>query len=241
LAEAQVLLVEPEIGEESVPNFGKSEFVYARYVLLRSYIVLNGVQAIRLPEDLEQFVEQVYGNDHLVVPKGWEEDLQKSRQKLKEKQDTQQLDALNVAICDPNGSPLEQQSHQLEDDDPEASKRIQAQTRDADPSMQLIVVYQIYGRDFLDPDGTVPFDENLAPVANRIRRILDNEVTINHAGCLRNYVATPVPAGWRKCGMLRYHRIVRIGPGGESATDAWILLDRNLGIVFKKRRDEEVD
>lgn len=237
LREPRVWLIEPDIGVDQVPTFGKSEYVYARYVLLKSHVALKSCDTIRLPEDLEILVEQVYGGVPLVFPTGWEAALQESERKIKEKKDTQQLDAMDVAINDPDQSPLEQQSHQLEEDDPEASKRIHAQTRDAAPSIQLILVYQIDGRDFLDVGGTVLFDETSVPAVERLRQILDNEVTISHPGCLRHYIAKPVPAGWRKCGMLRHHRIVRISSEGKSVAGEFaVLSDPSSGIEFMNNK-----
>jgi hypothetical protein len=147
--------------------------------------------------------------------------------------DRKKLDATDVAINDPDQAPLEQQCHQLEEDDPQAARRIQAQTRDSEPSIQLIVVYQMDGRDYLDACGTDSFDENQVPNAKRLRHILDNEVTINHPGCLRHYVPRPVPRGWRRCGMLRHHRILRVAADGKSLPGEFKLIsDLSTGIEF---------
>ena len=237
LNEPQVWLIEPKIADKGVPWFGKSEFVYARYVLLKSHVTLKAAAAIRLPDDLEGFVEQVYSAEQFAIPAGWEMAFEESERELKEEQDNKQLNALDVAISHPDQSPLEQQSQQLEEDNPEASKKIHAQTRDTDPSIQLIVVYRIEGFDFLDANGRDPFDENLAPDWHRLRQILDNEVIISHPGALRHFMDKPVPKGWRKCGMLRYHRVVRITSDGKSLTEDYfanqfIFLDNLSGIRF---------
>jgi hypothetical protein len=141
---------------------------------------------------------------------------------------------MDVAINDPDQSPLEQQSQQLEEDDPEAAKKIQAQTRDSDLTIQLVVIYHIEGRDYLDPTGLDLFEEANEPDIPRVGRLLNNEVTISHGGCFACYAARSVPKGWRRKGMLRHHRIVRVDGGGRSLPgDFFLRVDHELGVRFK--------
>ena len=101
----------------------------------------------------------------------------------------------------------------LEEDDPEAAKKIQAQTRDSDPTIQLIVIYHIEGRDFLDPAGRRPFNEMEPPSLKRVRRLLWNEVTLGRYDCVKHYVARPVPTagGSKPCCAIT-------GSSGSAAT-----------------------
>jgi CRISPR-associated endonuclease/helicase Cas3 len=234
VTEPRLWLIEPPSKDE-LPDFKQYEKIYARFVLLRSYIALKAVEALRLPADLEHFVEQVYGVEPLVIPDGWQGALDESEPKWKEGQDNQQLDAKDVAIRNPDQSPLEQQSQQLEDDDPDAAKKIQAQTRDSDPSIQLVVIYHLNERDYLDPEGREPFDEANEPDVKRTVRLLDNEVSISHRGCFESYKVRSVPKGWLKNGMLRHHRIVRVdGEGRSLPGDFFIQTDHELGVTFMK-------
>jgi CRISPR-associated endonuclease/helicase Cas3 len=232
VSEPCLWLIEP--GEkDGLPDFGRSEYVYAPFVLLRSYMVLKAGETVRMPDDLERFIEQVYGTEPLTIPDGWQTALDQSKEKLKVKQENQQLNALDVSINDPDDSPLEQQSQQLEEDDPEAAKKIQAQTRDSDPIIQLIVVYQLAGQDYLDAVGQEPFNEADVPDVPRVRQLLDNEVTISHYGCFLAYVGRGVPKAWREKGMLRHHRIVRVDGDGKSLPgDFFLRVDHQLGVRF---------
>ena len=234
VAVPRLWLIEPEV-KEGLPDFGPSERVYARFVLLRSSLALRAVEAVRLPGDLEYLVEQVYGTKPLKIPAGWQAALDDSAKELNEKQDNQQLNATEAAINEPDQSPLEQQSQQLEEDDPEASRKIQALTRDSDPTVRLIVVYHLGGRDYLDPAGLEPFDETDMPDPGRIRRLLANEVTLSHPGCVACYARRPGPSRWRKRGMLRFHRIVRVDGQGTALPGEFPLwVDREQGIRFKE-------
>jgi CRISPR-associated endonuclease/helicase Cas3 len=148
VAQPRLWLMEP--GEkDGLPDFGPSEFVYARYVLLRSYIALKAVEAIRLPDDLEHFVEQVYGTDGLPVPPGWQAALDQAKRELDEEQRSQRKKAKGVMIHRPDDEDLlRQQNAQLDEDNPEAANKIRAATRDTDPTVQVVLVYHLDGCDY---------------------------------------------------------------------------------------------
>jgi CRISPR-associated endonuclease/helicase Cas3 len=241
LTEPYLWLIEPEFGEDGVPRFGKSEYVYARYVLLKSRIVLKSAGSIRLPDDLERFVEQVYGTETLTIPDGWNAALKESEAKLTQERREHRMKAKGVMIYRPDDEDLlGQQNAQLDEDNPEAAEKIRAATRDTEPTIQLIVVYHLYGQDFLDAGRREPFDETDEPNLVRVRRMLDNEVSIGHRGCVMHYVRSPVPPGWRKSGMLRNHRILRVDPEGLSLTDDWIRITHNLGVIITRKTDRGV-
>ncbi len=235
--EPRLVLIAP--GEkDGLPDFGDSErWIYERFVLLRSYLALTGTGdgVVHLPDDLEVLVEQVYGDGGLDVPDSWGNDLNAAQRKMEVKKIAKRQKAAGIAIFGPDEGPLEQQMLSLEEDDPEAAKRIQAQTRDADPDIRLIVIYQIDGRDFLDAAGQEPFSEKDRPNLERVRRLLRNEVSLSHGGCVAHYVARPVPKGWQKHGLLRHHRIVRVDSRGVSLTkkgEYKIFVDNDLGVVY---------
>ena len=216
----RIWLIEPKT-KDGLPDFGPSEFVYARFILLRSQIVLDlagqTVGAVRLPDDLEHFVERVYGTEPLAIPVGWEAELDTCRNALDQEKKSLRNKAKGVMIYRPNDEDLlRQQNAQLDEDNPKAAEKIRAATRDTDPTTHVILVYHIDGQDYLDQAGRDSFAETSKPDIVRIRRFLDNEVTINHRGCVAFYAARPVPSGWRECGMMRHHHVVRIDPFGNS-------------------------
>jgi CRISPR-associated endonuclease/helicase Cas3 len=238
VAEPRLWLIKPPLREDGLPDFRRYDKVYARLILFRSYLALSlvgqKVGFVRLPDDLESLVEQVYGDELPAIPDGWKAALAESHRELVEKQERQALDAADVAISPPDESPLAQQSHQLEEDDPEAARRIQAHTRDSEPTVQLIVVYRIGDGDYLDPLGREPFDETDKPGLKRTRRLLDNELTISHRGCVHFHIKhRTTPAGWRECGLLRHHRLLRVDEHGYSLPgDFFLKIDPEVGIRF---------
>ena len=47
---------------EGLPDFGKNRFIYARYVLLQTYLTLRQHDALKLPTQTVDLVESVYGD-----------------------------------------------------------------------------------------------------------------------------------------------------------------------------------
>ena len=136
---------------------------------------------------------------------------------------------------------LRQQNAQLDEDNPEAAEKIRAATRDTEPTVQVVLVYHIDGRDYLDGTAREPFVEADQPDLARVRRLLDNEVTINHRGCVAFYTGRLVPSGWRERGMLRHHRVVRIDASGISLpTEYPLLFEQNIGVMFTRDVEERV-
>jgi CRISPR-associated endonuclease/helicase Cas3 len=235
VADPRLWLIEPTI-KAGLPVFGPSEWVYARFVLLRSHIALKQVQTIRLPDDLERFIEQVYGTEPLTVPDGWQTALDESKRALLEAQRTQRMKAKGVMVYRPDDEDLLRQPNaQLNEDNPEAAEAIRAATRDTEPTLQVILIYHMDGRDSLDNAGLERFDESKKPDLVRVRRLLDNEVTINHQGCVACYASRPVPTCWRESGMLRHHRLIRIDASGVSlSTEYPLRYDPDIGVEFTR-------
>jgi CRISPR-associated endonuclease/helicase Cas3 len=239
--EPMLWLLQPERAADGVPAFGPSEKVYARYILLLSFLCLQGREQVCLPGDLATMIERVYGADVPIAPDAfWQEALDSSQEELAETRKKQCLGARNLAIRQPDDeSVLEQQSLQLEEDNPEAHERIRAATRDTQPTVQLIIVYRLLGGDALEPDGKCPVRLAQKPTRAQTADYLANEVSISHPGCVAFYVRKDPEKAWRENGLLRYHRAVIVGPDGTSLADEFPLrVDPELGIVFRRKQDQ---
>jgi CRISPR-associated endonuclease/helicase Cas3 len=235
-------VLRPDLGLDSVPAFGASERIYARYVLLRSVLALRNVDQVRLPQDVEDLIEHVYGPELPSAPSpAWEKALNASCAQLAEVRKKQRLCARSLAIRLPDDqSVLEQQNLQLEEDNPEAHERIRAATRDTEPTVQLIVVYCGPKGHTLDSSATVPIRLERAPTRPEVKAILCNEVSISHRGCVAFYARKEPPKAWRENGLLRYHRVVLFGPDGCSSEGEFPLqVDKDLGIVFGRPEDQK--
>lgn len=240
--ESRLWLIEPA-SKDGLPDFGRSEYVYARFVLLRSLLALRAIEpsAVELPGHLETLIEQVYGDKPLTIPDGWQLAVDDAEREMQEEQKTKRKKAKGLMIYRPNDEDLlRQQNAQLDEENPEAAETIRAATRDTEPTIRVVLVYNIDGRDYLDESGRESLNEADGPDIKRIRRLLDNEVTINHRGCVAFYAGRTVPTSWRERGMLRHHRIVRIDAFGVSlSTEYPLRFDPHIGVIFTRDVEEK--
>ena len=63
LAQPILLLREPEMSAEGIPDFGIDEWVYARFFLLKSWLRLRDMTALRTPGDIDDLMDFVYSPD----------------------------------------------------------------------------------------------------------------------------------------------------------------------------------
>ena len=201
---------------------------------------------VSIPDELEGWVEAVYGVEPPVPDGHWQPALDASREGQTRQLRAKQAAAKAVSIRRPTAEDLfAHQSLDLADDDnPAKNQKLQALTRDTEPTVQFIVAYGWGGGLFLDPKGVEPLDldqeVHLWEERGRelTRRLLMNEVTVSHRGCVAHYLSRPAPAGWAENGMLRFHRVAFVDPGGGSLPGEYpFTVDRDLGLLFT--RDEE--
>jgi CRISPR-associated endonuclease/helicase Cas3 len=242
LRQPQLWFLKTKLDEYGVPAFGHSEAVYDRNVLLRSYLALAGKTELRLPDDLEPLVEEVYDERPRPGPDAaWQRALAESDEQLRNSSRDAELRARWLLIPSPhaNDDVLTSASAQLEEDDPEAHLSIQAATRLTKPSVTLICLYKINGKLYLQPDGIDSIDLNDSPSLADAKQLLRNSVQLSHPACVRYFIAQPAPAAWRESGLLRFHRTLELADGETRFGDFVIRLDTDMGIVIDRQAGKE--
>ncbi len=63
LSEPTLLLRAPDIVEGDVPDFGVDEVIYARFFLLKSWLKLRDMDALRSPDDIDALMDFVYSEE----------------------------------------------------------------------------------------------------------------------------------------------------------------------------------
>jgi CRISPR-associated endonuclease/helicase Cas3 len=240
LSGPRLWLLEPE-KEGAVPRFGTSEKVYARHVLLRSFLALRGRTEVRMPEDMEALVEVVYGESPpLDEGPAWGAALTESLQALQAKweEDRKAADAFLVRSPLFEDDLLEDFCQELEEDNPDIHPKLQAVTRLAEPTVNLVFLHVRGGSLYLDPGGTKPVQMKGVPGLAEAKRLLGNAVTITHRSCVRHFAAEKPPPAWDKSSLLRFHRLVRLDAEGKTLFGNFVLqLDPELGVVINKAND----
>jgi CRISPR-associated endonuclease/helicase Cas3 len=238
LAQPEVWLLRPgEAGAEGVPDFGPSEYVYDRHILLRSQLALAGLSRLNLPGDLEPLIEQVYGDLPLAVPgSAWQAALDESRAGLEEKQDRARQMARRLLIKPPDypDDLLEDFNQQLEEDDLDIHPSLQALTRLSEPTITVVCLYRTARGLSLHPDGAGTVDLNREPTRAATKDLLRSALSLSHASLVRHFLAQEAPAGWRQSALLRHYRVAELDAAGTLRTGRFRLrLDDELGAVIE--------
>jgi CRISPR-associated endonuclease/helicase Cas3 len=233
----QLWVMQPEACEDGVPDFGASEFVYARHTLLRSYLAFRERRTIDLPGNIEEIVEGVYGevqDDNLAEP--WQKALAKAKAKLEREVAEAVWTAKANLIKSPDDPDdiLEDFCQQLREDDPSVHKALQALTRLTRPSVQVVCLEHTDDGLRLSADEDEPLDLRTRPALKEAQAILRRSMTISHGGLLRDLRDTEVPPGWRKNALLRHHRPL-VFAGGEAVCGNYrVTLDPDQGLIVTR-------
>ena len=220
-------------------------------MLLRSYLALKACAAnrIELPGDVERLIESVYGEpaDFSHDDPSWAAAIKEANKQLRAELSEDQKAASQFLITEPSDDDdiLDRFSQRVEEDNPDAPKSRQAFTRLAEPTLRLVVVYDIGGKLWLDDKATVPAPVHRQPTLKDAEGFLGNTVTINHKGCVFHYRGVQPPDQWQRCGLLRFHRLVAVDCLGRGTAGHYSLVaSEEIGIMLaamERRKEENLD
>lgn len=249
LGSPKLWITEPAVDDAGLPNFENSEYVYSRYVLLRSYLALRDRPELHLPNDIESLVESVYSDEPLLVTGEWHAAMQRSRQKHDENVRESEFYASQVRIPSPHCDDdiLDAFSRDLAEDDPDAHPKLQALTRLAEPSVSVLLLFQnADGSEwFLDRARQQVVDRTHEPKLPAIKSLLKNVVTLSHRACV-SYLkfgdgGLEMPVSWREHSLLKYHCLVLLDTAGVFRFPNYSLRwDDELGIVVERDQQSGV-
>ncbi len=235
----RLLLTTPAL-QDGIPDFGVDEYVYDRYTLLASALVLQRLQEIVLPDDTSQLIEAVYGEQGWIshLPERLAATLSAAFADMQKKRTEEIHQAMMRVVRRPDDEDLlNQPNEMLEEDAPEIHEAFQALTRLAEPGVSLVCLHSTPRGIALDPDGNWPvnLDVSLAPEVES--QFLELSVTIQHRPVRSALAQQLPPANWRKSPLLRHHRLAVFSSGifDVSGTSYALRLTRQLGLeVIKK-------
>lgn len=218
---------------DGCPRFGRDmTHVYDEHVLLRSWLALRGRDIIRVPEDVEDLIEAVYG-DHVQRPPSAGDALRRTWDEtwteLSRRRHRDQATALHHLLLPPHVDPdgfLEDANRQLEEDDPAVHSELQAVTRLGQVSVTAVI---------LTPREVAELRPVEPDVATRAGALLRRSVSLAAPQVVKAIVAIPPPPTWRTSALLRHCRLIELdGNGGASVGDWRVRNDLELGIRISK-------
>ncbi len=205
----QLHVIRPEPDETGVPNFGKSQYVYEQYFLLRTYFELLDRQAWQLPSDTVSLIEAVYQIGSPNHSDAFKHELLKTAHLIwrANRQDAAKKASTQLIKRADDDDLLYMQSHRLEEDSPEIHPVMQAQTRDIGATVTFICLHHTTNCDAstvsLEPDhDKSSVDLNQKPWADLTSKLMQRKITTQNY-VLRNYLADKaIPVGWKENSVL---------------------------------------
>jgi CRISPR-associated endonuclease/helicase Cas3 len=208
-------------------TFGRNiEFVYDRYILLRTWLTLRERQQIEIPTEIEDVIEFVYAKEDAPTDGGWPETLSGAQHKMEFDRSESEKKACKLLVSKPKDpcDLIEQFNDELADDeDPDVHASVRAATREGDPSITVVML----------PDGRSLTRDPRIP---EVRDLLDHSVKISKRALFNELLNNgEQPKEWVKNAHLRYSRCVRLdGQNQGTVGDYRLMVDEKLGVVIAK-------
>jgi CRISPR-associated endonuclease/helicase Cas3 len=237
-------LIKPELDEngslkpdkKGLPDFGKSGFVYDKHILLRTWIEVNKEEYsnLEIPKQVEELIEAVYNNKLECADATYQCFWDDSKTEMNEKLKIKKAKAKVCRITDADDEDLfENVSLQLDEDNPETHKTLQALTRDEEiPSVSVIILTK------QEAEG---IDFSQRPQQELVEFLLNREAKISKCG-ITNLIIDKKELkqkGWQKSPLLRHHRLIDLNNDDEwSVSKFKVSLNCKLGIVITKTGEE---
>jgi CRISPR-associated endonuclease/helicase Cas3 len=256
VAEARLWLIEPQTGDDQIPDFGGSGFVYSRYVLFRSLLVLleKGEQlrtAIELPNDIDNLIKTVYEEAdppaRLTDPERAFWDQSKADHEAALDKEKDEAESRRIRKPKHTGNLARLVGVPREEDNPDLHPAHQALTRLSRPTAQLICLEVGSAGAFRlihdqSPISTLAVRKMSAGGVEDVTRLLLGELATAHPGVVRELWGSPRrPSPWEKVGMLcRHHQIVFVN-GRAMVGKYELLVDNEVGLQVVQTDEQGED
>jgi hypothetical protein len=160
---------------------------------------------------------------------------------MEEKERESQFEARSNLVPSPDTelSAFFRQSKELEEDNLELHRSLQALTRLVEPSVQVVCLYSIDGRIFLRQDSRSQINLEQIPEGEMVTELLRRSLPITHKRVVSELIDEKAPEAWKpeawkKCPALRYHRLLVFDNGIAKVGKYRLLLDKELGLRIEK-------
>ena len=226
----RLLVVAPEGGFADVETDDVA-IVYEEALVRETLRVLEGRQAITLPDEIESLVEAVYCGA-LPVDGDALFDLKIAHlgTRIAERQNAEvRLIPAPTVEDDPFGALKVRYD---DDEDPSVHAQLRAMTRLGDVSVDIVCLVRRAGVLYPDDASNTPLDLQARPDRALTERFVRRSIGVSRAALVRTLLDEPsyAPAGWRECALLRYRRAVGFEDGVAFVGNLRLVLDRELGL-----------
>lgn len=237
------LVILCDVEDNGLPQIKDWEAIYEPFILLRSWLALQGRNKLSLPPDIETLIEQVYEVENTAPGAIWQKALEDALDTFEENARNAKAQSKNVRVAPPehpNTVCSGQSRNLLDDDDPNTHYTLKAATRLGDPSIQCVCLIRTTDGLFLpDKKGNAdlnwPVPDN--PDRDAARRLMRHSVPISSKRLFFTLRAQKVPNGWQDNAHLRFARALEFENGRCVVGGHTLRLDRELGLVIENGGD----
>jgi len=239
----RLVITEPPQDAAGIPDFGSDEWVYEPFILLRSYLALQGQKQIDIPSDTTDLIEAVYADspDVASLAPHWQEALRIAQKEMDDNRHKAKIKAGQQLVMAPNNSRLlKQRNANLDEESPAVHETFRAQTRDIDPGIALVCLHR-EGESLIihTKEGKKTINLQAAVPRNLIKHLQQNTITVQHKGLVHHFVDQQPPTSWQKEAALRHCRpVVFDGGHYDDPNLKYVLhLSPKFGLEIIKKED----
>lgn len=219
LDESGNLTLVTEGKEKDMPDLGTSGLIYDKHILLRTWLMLRNRTSIKVPKDVEELIEAVYGQaepDFQVLPSELEL-LDRTSQAYLSDLDKDKDQAQSRYINHPRyigelagllGNPREEES-------PELHPHSQAMTRLVEPTAQVVCLWESDDRIYVDEALQTEVDLKERSPREIEKLLVLSSVGVSSKAVVFEFFKEEPPTGWQRSPLLRRHRVLKFGQDGK--------------------------
>jgi len=227
----RLLITTPEM-KGDVPSFPRTDFPYEPNFLFRTWAVLQEENSLTLTADAPHLIEQVYGEEMLPgLTPALAEAMTKAQHEWVKDRAAAEREAGKSLVGEPGIATLLAKSNlDLEEDNPDVSRALQALTRRDAPGISLVCLHRVNGQICLDPQGNEPVNQD-SPTPAQVRQLARRVITVQSYPLIKHFSTQEPPEPWKKIAALRYVRLaIFVNAEYTDSPDFTLRLTRALGL-----------
>lgn len=192
----------------ATPHFPRTEFPYEPNFLYRTWAVLRDCESLTLTEDAPRLIEQVYDDKTLpCLTPALQAVMTQAQKEWEAERAAAEREAGKCLIEEPNCPTLLAKANlDLEEDNPDVNRALQALTRRAAPGISLICLHRVNGQVCLDPEGQQVVDVEHPKMA-QIPQLARCAISVSSQPVVDHFEIQEPPQRWKKIAALRHARL----------------------------------
>jgi CRISPR-associated endonuclease/helicase Cas3 len=233
-ADPKIYLIYPNLVNNKIPDFGKDCFVYEKYLLERTYFALRSKNALVLPDETDELINEVYSQTKSAfIPDEYWPEIETHFFKMINKNVNSVYKAENLLIPTPKMKIFGSFSSLMnEDERPESLSLMQVVTRNAPPSVQVVCLNKTEsGLQTMNSGYPINFDAE--PGYRAAENCLRSSLTISDNEIVNYFLSTQVPETWKKSAALRSHFPIIFTEREAEVAGKKIVFDPKMGISIE--------